>query len=163
MYSVFRWSAWIAMACTASAVGSQVPTESRGEAQIRRRDSAWEDAVQAKDFSKVLAFYTEDCAGLFTSLPVALGKSAMGDLWHRILSRQQLSLHWKPTHIEVARSGELAYDFGSMTLNYVDDKGAAVNFVGKYVVVWKKESDGQWRVALDASNPDTAHEVRYNQ
>jgi ketosteroid isomerase-like protein len=72
-------------------------------------------------------------------------------------------LQWKPTHIELARSGDLAYDFGAMTLTYVDTKGATVDFVGKYVVVWKKSADGQWRVAVDASNPDTTEAVQYNK
>jgi ketosteroid isomerase-like protein len=29
-----------------------------------------------------------------------------------------------------------------------------VNYVGKYVVVWKKAADGQWKVAVDISNSD---------
>jgi ketosteroid isomerase-like protein len=78
------------------------------------------DPVQAKDFDRVLDFYRDDCVGMFTGLPVSVGKSSIGDIWRRVLSRSALNLHWKPTHIELARSGDLAYDFGSMTLTYVD-------------------------------------------
>jgi uncharacterized protein (TIGR02246 family) len=163
MKSIVRWGAIVVMCGGASVSHSQVPEKSAGETDIRDRDVAWEEAVQAKDFDRVLAFYRDDCVGIFTGLPISIGKAGMRDIWQRILSRKQLSLHWKPTHIELAQSGELAYDFGSMTLTYVDAKGAKVDFVGKYVVVWKKEADGQWRVAVDASNPDTTQNARYNQ
>lgn len=146
-----------------SVLPTEVTTESNDEAQIRQRDIAWEEAVQAKDLKRVLAFYRDDCVGLFTSVPISMGKANMRDIWHLILSRSQLSLHWSPKHIEVARSGELAYDFGSMTLSYMDAKGAKVDFLGKYTVVWKREATGEWRVALDMSNPDTKEYVRYNQ
>jgi ketosteroid isomerase-like protein len=50
-----------------------------------------------------------------------------------------------------------------MTLSYVDAKGAKVDFLGKYTVVWKREAAGEWKVALDMSNPDAKEDVRYNQ
>jgi ketosteroid isomerase-like protein len=149
--------------CLARSILKGTAARVSSKADIRKRDLAWEAAVQAKDFDRVLDFYRDDCVGMFTGLPMSVGKSSIGDIWRRVLSRSELNLHWKPTHIELARSGELAYDFGSMTLTYIDTKGAKVDFVGKYIVVWKKGADGQWRVAVDASNPDTAQDVQYNK
>ena len=163
MKLIVRWVVIATMICGLSISRAEITGESNSEAQIRQRDVAWEKAVQAKDIERVLAFYRDDCVGLFTSRPISVGNDTMRDVWQRILSRSQPSLQWRPTHIEVARSGELAYDFGSMTLSYVDAKGAKVDFVGEYTVVWKKEATGEWRVALDMSNPDTKENVQYNQ
>lgn len=163
MKVIVRWSLVVVMASGLSVSRAQLTTESSDGAEIRKRDVAWEEAVGAKDLERVLDFYRDDCVGLFTALPISVGKASMRDIWQRVLARPQLSLHWKPTHIEVARSGELAYDFGSMTLSYMDAKGATVEFLGKYAVVWKKGAAGEWKVALDMSNPDTKRDVRYNQ
>lgn len=158
-----RWIVVAAIACGLSASYAEAATESKGEEHIRQLDIAWEKAVQTKDLESVLAFYRDDCVGLFTSLPISVGKDNMRGVWQRILSRSQLNLHWTPTHIEVARSGDLAYDYGSMHLTYVDDKGGNVTFVGKYTVVWKKDGKDEWKVAVDMSNPDTKENVQYNQ
>jgi ketosteroid isomerase-like protein len=38
---------------------------------------------------------------------------------------------------------------------YSDDaEGNRINYVGKYVVVWRKDAAGRWRVAVDISNAD---------
>ena len=48
----------------------------------------------------------------------------------------------------------LSFDIGTLKSSTTDPKGNTVNYVGKYVVVWKKAADGQWKVAVDISNSD---------
>jgi ketosteroid isomerase-like protein len=58
------------------------------------------------------------------------------------------------TKVEVARSGDLPYETGTFTESFKDDKRQPVNVVGKYVVVWKKQPNGQWKAAVDIFNTD---------
>jgi ketosteroid isomerase-like protein len=61
-------------------------------------------------------------------------------------------LEFAPTKIEVASSGDLAYEMGTYSLAYQgDDEQLHDN--GKYVVVWKK-ADGNWKAAADIFNTD---------
>lgn len=58
-------------------------------------------------------------------------------------------------NVEVARSGDLAYETGSYSLTMSDPEGNAATQSGHYVVVWKKDAAGAWKVAVDvpASDP----------
>jgi ketosteroid isomerase-like protein len=56
--------------------------------------------------------------------------------------------------IEAARSGDLAYEQGTFEESFKDGDGKPVHVVGKYVVVWKKQSNGQWKAIVDIFNTD---------
>ena len=64
------------------------------------------------------------------------------------------SLTFGPTKIEVAKSGDLAYDVGTFELKANDAQGNVTTQIGKYVVVWKKQSDKQWKAILDMFSTD---------
>jgi ketosteroid isomerase-like protein len=58
------------------------------------------------------------------------------------------------TRIEVARSGDLAVEFGTFAMTMNDKKGKPVTENEKYVVTWKKQADGKWKVIADIWNTD---------
>jgi ketosteroid isomerase-like protein len=70
------------------------------------------------------------------------------------MSLPGFALSFAPTKIEVAKSGDLAYDLGTFELKTNDTQGNAVNQIGKYVVVWKKQSNKEWKVILDMFSTD---------
>ncbi|MGB7752425.1 MAG: DUF4440 domain-containing protein, partial [Candidatus Acidiferrales bacterium] len=59
-----------------------------------------------------------------------------------------------PTTIEVARSGEIAYESGTYDYVTTDKKGKSTDEKGKYVVIWKKQNDNSWKAAVDIDNTD---------
>ena len=54
----------------------------------------------------------------------------------------------------VAGSGDLAYSTGTYQMSAPDDSGKSITDHGKYVAVWKKQADGNWKVAVDIWNTD---------
>ncbi|MFL9483045.1 hypothetical protein ACI6Q2_09740 [Chitinophagaceae bacterium LWZ2-11] len=57
------------------------------------------------------------------------------------------TLTWEPLNGFAAKSGELAWTYGTYTLQLKDTA-----FKGTYVSVWKKLTTGEWKLALDAGN-----------
>ncbi|MGH9863540.1 MAG: YybH family protein, partial [Candidatus Acidiferrales bacterium] len=57
------------------------------------------------------------------------------------------------TKVEVARSGDIAYELGTFELTGNDAKGKPQTTKGKYVVVRKKQA-GSWKAAADIFNAD---------
>jgi ketosteroid isomerase-like protein len=55
--------------------------------------------------------------------------------------------------VEVAASGEIAYERGTYKVT-VETEAGRMEAVGKYLCIWKK-IDGVWKVAVDISNRDT--------
>ncbi len=54
------------------------------------------------------------------------------------------------TEVEVAPSDDLAYTTGTFA---IDLNNAAID-KGKFVDVWKKQTDGSWKAAIDTFNSD---------
>jgi len=70
-------------------------------------------------------------------------------------------LTWEPMAAEMSISGDLGYTYGISEVK-TGESGSVVNRRGSYLRIWKKQSDGEWKVVLDMANPipsdsDKAH------
>lgn len=72
----------------------------------------------------------------------------------RLSQRKPDSQRIKTTsiRIEVAKSGDLAYEFSNGVLSYEMKDGRKVSFPNSILRVWRKEG-GQWKVAAQFSQP----------
>ncbi len=61
-------------------------------------------------------------------------------------------LDWSPQYAEVAKLGDMGYTWGTYSLAYKDENGEEQKSYGKYLNIWKKQSDGKWKVAVDIGN-----------
>jgi uncharacterized protein (TIGR02246 family) len=124
------------------------------EKAIRDTEADFAKAVAAKDVEKAVAFYAEDAVMLPPGEAAATGKAAIRASYTRLLALPDFELTWTPTKVEVAKSGELAYDYGVFAMSHKDAAGKAVKDHGKYATVWKKQATGAWKAVLDTNNSD---------
>jgi uncharacterized protein (TIGR02246 family) len=120
---------------------------------IRALDESWVAAGQSKSVDTWVAFYADDAAVLPPNEPIATSRGAIRKSVSELLTLPGLSVDWKPTQIEVARSGKLAYLYGAYRLEWDDSEKRATES-GKNVEIWKKQSDGRWKCIVDAWNSD---------
>lgn len=59
------------------------------------------------------------------------------------------SLTWAPKDGEVAQSGDMGFTYGVFTLKYKNMDSVQR---GTYVSIWRRQSDGTWKVSLDSGN-----------
>ena len=64
-------------------------------------------------------------------------------------------LKWTPRAAEVAGSGDMGWTWGEYVL-ILKEGGEEKKSYGKYVNVWKKNSDGDWKVIADIGNSSPA-------
>jgi uncharacterized protein (TIGR02246 family) len=133
---------------------AQKPKGNADEQAIRKLDKEWSAAADSKDAEKTVSFYAEDGSAFPYNAPIATGKEQIRQMWSHLMSLPGFSLSFAPTKIEVAKSGELAFDVGTFVLKANDAQGNPTTTVGKYVVVWKKQANKQWKVAADIFNTD---------
>jgi uncharacterized protein (TIGR02246 family) len=124
------------------------------EAAIRAASREWSDAEAAKDLEKCLSFYAEDGERFATGSPLIVGRTALRAEWAKYLAAPG-SFHWTTSKVEVAASGDLAYETGVFVINSLDKNQQPTAVHGKYVLVWKKQADGKWKVLADIDNPDS--------
>ena len=67
---------------------------------------------------------------------------------------KQFILDWEPQAAEVAISGDLAYSWGTST--GTDRVTGQQAFRGKYLTVWKKDMNGNWKMLADMGNSSPA-------
>ncbi len=128
---------------------SEAPdTRAADEAAIRSADADFAKAAAAKDLDKCMSLY-EDDAVLFTpGSPAVIGKDNIRNVIQRMLGMQ---LTINVASVDVARSGDLAMDRGTVQAAVTDKKGKTTTQTSEYVLVWKKQADGAWKVAADTS------------
>ena len=65
---------------------------------------------------------------------------------------EDYALHWDPELAEVAPAGDMGWTWGYFSASYTDSTGKPVKNYGKYLTVWRRQSDGSWMVRADIGN-----------
>jgi len=147
------------VACFATACAQQQPaappdTRAADTAAVQKADADWSAAAQAKQADAWVAFYADDAVVLPPNEEMATSKDAIRKTITDLLALPGLSVSWQTTKAEAARSGDLAYTYGTYELTSNDAKGRPTTDHGKYSEVWKKQADGSWKCILDMWSSD---------
>jgi len=117
------------------------------ESSVRQADSAWSAAASSNDVNRMLSFYDAQAAFVGTT-PATVGLEQLRSLWTKYFTSPGYRLSWKADRVEVAASGDLAYSFGQWEQT-TSVQGQPRTVRGIYVAVWRKQSDGSWKVLVD--------------
>jgi uncharacterized protein (TIGR02246 family) len=122
------------------------------EAAIRAATIEWSKAAHARDVDNAVSFYADDALQFVDKAPMVEGKENIRKSWQQMLALPGPGLTFATTEVEVAHSGELAWEHGTYDFATGDKAGKVTDVKGKYVVVWKKQFDGSWKVVADIDN-----------
>ena len=143
-----------AVGCNSTQPPAPPDTRAADEAAVRKADADWSTAAQSKQVDSWVAFYTDDTVVLPPNDKLTSGKEGVRRVVGELLAMPGLAISWQPAKVEVARSGDLAYTYGTYQLAFNDPKGKPVTDHGKYAEVWKKQPDGAWKCVLDTWSSD---------
>ena len=146
----------LAVLLIASLQSAAQTKSSAAENSIREADQQWLKVFAAKDVDKSVAFCVDDASILSPNTPIATGKEAIRNLFSGFFAIPNLKISWQPNRVEVAKSGEPGYTSGSYQMTFNDSAGKEMAETGKYVTVWRKQTNGGWKVVLDIFNSDAA-------
>ena len=123
---------------------------------LRNLDAQWSKAAAARDLERTVAYYSEDAIVLPPNAASAATKQAIRNIWKDLLASSGLVITWKSRKVELANSGDMAWVSGTYHLIMNDANGKQVDDRGKYLEVWKKQGDGNWKCGADIWNSDLA-------
>ncbi len=124
------------------------------EAALRNADMAWSKAAQANQVDNFIAAFLDDAVVLGPNQPITSGKEAITKMSTELFAMPGFALKWEVTKAEVSASGDLGYSYGVYEMSWDGEDGNRINDKGKYMTVWKKQADGQWKTAADMFNSD---------
>jgi len=136
--------------------GTPTPPDTRAadERAIREIEAEAAKAAAARDVERYVSFYADDAALFFPNAPLVTGRDGIRKATEALFATPGFSLSFQTTKVEVSRSGDLAYSYGTNRVTMNDSKGKPVIDKGKYVAVYRKQPDGAWKVLADIGNSD---------
>jgi ketosteroid isomerase-like protein len=146
----------VSQSSTASASSEDASSIQPLERTLRDLDAQWSKAAAAKDLEQTIAYYSDDAIVLPPNATSAATKETVQNVWKDLLATPGLVITWKPTRVKVGKSGEMAWVNGTYEVTMNDAAGRPINDRGKYVEVWEKQADGNWKCTADIWNSDLA-------
>jgi uncharacterized protein (TIGR02246 family) len=134
---------------------SEAASETYAEAKraIDKGNAQWIEAWEKGDPEMLAAIFTEDGVMLSQGGRVFKGRQ-------QILERQKAAMQsvTRPVKVSVVTvkiwlDGEAAYETGKYKYEYTE-KGKPTTEEGRYVTIWKRQSDGSWKLSMDMAVPE---------
>jgi ketosteroid isomerase-like protein len=124
---------------------------------LLRRDRAWATLAAANGpVDSVVAYWTSDARVILPGQPVLVGTDAIRQMVAATRAIPGFHISWTPDSAVVSPSGDFGYTYGTNRITAPDSTGTLHTAEGRYVTVWRKESDGLWRCSVDISNEGPA-------
>jgi ketosteroid isomerase-like protein len=125
--------------------------------RLLRRDAEWSAvAAEGRDVDLILSYWTDDAVVFAPGLPAVAGKAALRDYVEGSMRIPGFRISWTSTDVTFSPDGKLAYMFSrnAVTMNAPD--GTPHTTEGRAVTIWRQETDGEWRCAVDIWNAEAA-------
>jgi len=145
-----RWTiALLLVTATCTACGSGNPSVQAD--RIRAADSAFLEAMAARNFDGMMAIYASDARELLPNLPPIEGRDSIEAFFKGLAARNPRFVHrFAPEEVTVAASADLAVVTGTYRFT-PDSLQRDVYSAGKFAGIWRREGD-EWRLAIDIAS-----------
>lgn len=111
---------------------------------VAKAYGALTEAFQKGDAETIGKLYDEDAELFIPGVPVIVGKNAIREAWKGIVGSGGSTVRVDVR--EVDEGGKFAFDTGHFT--GIGPDGKLLN-TGKWIVIWKRESSGEWKIYRD--------------
>jgi len=123
------------------------------KAEIEAVNAKWAEAVANQDAEALAALYTENAWALPPNHEAVRGREGVRDFMEGLFDMgfQEVSLVTR----EIMGHGNMAHEVGTFTATIAMGDDGTIEDKGKYLVIWHKGQDGQWRLHRDIWNSNT--------
>jgi len=110
--------------------------------------------VATKGGAAFAEWFADDGVELSNGEAPVVGKVAI--LKSANWSPKSYQLTWTPTDALMGPSGDMGYTWGHYEGHSKDANGNPVTTSGRYMTIWRRQPNGDWKVILDAGNNEPA-------
>ena len=115
--------------------------------QIEATNRKMEEAFKQKDMLAVARFYADDATMFYSRGQKVHGREAIDRYWTNIKEPKD----WKLQVVEIGGDRDTVYQIGksSLTSGPVGTQGT---YVCDFVLIWKRQTDGTYKIHVDIYN-----------
>ena len=113
--------------------------------EVFAAESGFAQTMAARDLAAFATYVAYDAVFFGRSGPLR-GKAAVVAGWQPLFEGPVAPFSWSPEAVEVLASGSLAHSSGPV-------RDPAGRQIGTFNSIWRRETDGQWRVVFDRGCP----------
>lgn len=128
------------------------PTLSPGALALLELDTRLGQSVASGGGKAFATWFAPDAVTLNNGQPAVQGRTniAATATW----APADYQLTWSPQGAAMGPSNDMGYTWGSYEGRSKDKNGQPVTTSGRYITIWRKQPDGSWKIALEASAND---------
>lgn len=123
-------------------------------AAIEDARNAFIAALRRGDLEATASAYAEDARLLAPSAEVLSGRSSILRFWQAGVEAGVDAIDLVAHEVEVEAGGDVAYEIGRYVLSLRPPDGPAVTDRGRYLLVYRRGTDGSWRRAVETFSAD---------
>lgn len=140
------------LGCSPQEANQKVDTNAEGE-KIMQLSREWSEAASSRDVEKVVSYWGDDAVIISAGAPVLRGKQEIRRMVEESFKTPDFRISWQPESATVSESGDMAYIIENVQISYTDSTGTPVSFNDRAVSIWRKQTDGAWKNAVEISTP----------
>lgn len=123
-----------------------------GADAVKQVDAAFITALEAKDMAAIKAHYAPDAVMVLPGQPPMRGIDAISASYDEFAADP--AGKFDATSESTVAGGDMAYSQGTYTVTWTNPQTKEIeNGQGYYVVVYRKQPDGSWKIVQDVSSP----------
>ena len=151
-FLIVLWVALLGVICSCAKESTTPESRAEDEWVIFGLEAEISKVIESKDLDRLMSFYADDGALYYEDRPMVGGKDAIRQTWKNIFARPGFSMSTWRRRVETAASGELTFAHGRYTTTVTNAGGRVVTDRGEYGVIYKRQTDGKWKIHADNSN-----------
>ena len=115
--------------------------------EIEKLNHQMEVAISKKSFGDIAVMYGDDATILTPDGKKLHGRKVIGDYWYSMTNCRE----FKSEITELGGNGKMVYQLGKWTLT-VEKEGKLFTYSTEVVLIWKRESNYQYKIQLNSFN-----------
>ena len=123
------------------------------KAVIEAANGRFLDAFKRGDKAGMMANYTDDAVVMMPNEVAWRGREGLDKGFGGFLSQMSFKEGGAIT-TDVMVAGDLAVETGTFEWTLQPKSGPEIKDKGKYLIVWKRQTDGSWKIVRDITNTD---------
>ena len=133
---------------------SPTPSAALAEARqaIDKGNAQWIDAWDKADAALLSRLFAEDGILLGRNGKIFKGPQQIFERQKPLMEGAGKGVKVTVTTVDLWLNGDTAYETGKYSYKY-QEKGKPVTEEGRYVTIWKRQSDGSWKIIADMGIP----------